>query len=213
MQRHRPNDRPTARSRATGLVLLAAYLLFVGWLTLRPRYVPWVPAANLHPFATVRAELAEGPWHALLQLGPSLLLLAPLGVLLPMVTGRLWGGLLGSLAHTVSSGAMVSLAIELLQTDVPGRTLDVDVLLLNTAGVAAAHLLLTPLLAARLDACRAGQGAGCGTSRGSGRGTGGGDGRGQGGPGRGPGQRRAAVRRDEGSQGPTPTIPRVGIAP
>ncbi|MGP3927489.1 VanZ family protein [Streptomyces sp. 8N616] len=184
MHRLGSGDRPTVRFRATGLVLLVAHLLVVGWLTLRPLRVPWVPAANLRPLVTIRAELAQGPWDAVHSLGPSLLLLAPLGVLLPMAKGRLAACGLGSLAHTVFTGAMVSLGIELLQTDVSGRTLDVDDLLLNTAGVAIAYLLLVPLLGVVLRLRRKDRG---GTA--------------------------AALHREEGSQGPTPTIPRVGIAP
>jgi hypothetical protein len=182
VQRHGSGDRAFLRLRATGLLLLVAHLLIVGWLTLRPLSVPWVAAANLRPLATVRAELALGTWHAAHSLGPSLLLLAPLGVLLPVVTGRLTGSWLASLAHTVFTAGVVSLAIELLQTDVPGRTLDVDSLLLNTAGVGVTYLLLTPPLRAWL-------------------------------------RRRerdaqlSALRREDGAQGPTRTIPRVGIAP
>ncbi|MFG2195148.1 VanZ family protein [Streptomyces sp. NPDC048639] len=176
--------RLTFRFRAAGLLLLLAHLTVVGWLTLRPRSVPWVPAANLRPLATIRAVIAQGPWETATALGPALLLLAPLGVLLPMATGRLALRGLGSPTHTVFTGFMVSLAIELLQTDVPGRTLDVDVLLLNTAGVAAAYLLFVPPLRG-LVLIR-----------------------------RGPRTRRAApLPRDEGAQGPTPTIHRVGIAP
>jgi hypothetical protein len=183
VQRHGSGDRLTFRLRATGLVLLVAHLLLVGWLSLRPRYVPWVAAANLRPLATIRADLAQGPWEAVQSLWPSLLLLAPLGVLLPMVTGRLGRRRLGSLAHTVFTAAMVSLGIELLQTDVPGRTLDVDVLLLNTAGVGIAYLLLVPLLGAFLRLRRKNRGAG-----------------------------RAPVPREEGAQGPTPAMRRVGTA-
>ncbi|MEU6082321.1 VanZ family protein [Streptomyces sp. NPDC047108] len=184
MHRLGSGDRLTFRYRAAGLLLLVAHLSVVGWLTLRPRSVPWVPAANLHPLATIRAALAQGPWETAASLGPALLLLAPLGVLLPLATGRLAVRGLGSLTHTVFTGFMVSLAIELLQTDVPGRTLDVDVLLLNTAGVAAAYLLcVRPLRGLVLIR-------------------------------RGPGPRRAApLPREEGAQGPAPTIPRVGIAP
>ncbi|MGP4002187.1 VanZ family protein [Streptomyces sp. 8N706] len=182
MQRHGPGERATFPLRATGLVLLVAHLLTVGWLTLRPLSLPWVAAANLRPLATIRTELARGPWEAAQSLGPWLLLLAPLGVLLPVVTGRLGGSLLGAFAHTVFTGAMVSLGIELLQTDVPGRTLDVDSLVLNTTGVGVAYLLLTPPLRAwirRKD----------------------------------DGVPSAHPSREEASQGATPTIHRVGIAP
>lgn len=184
VQRHCPGDSPSSRFRATGRLLLSAHLLLVGWLTLRPLSVPWVAAANLRPFATIRVELAHGLWTAVLHLGPSLLLLAPLGVLLPVATGRLTGSWLGSFAHTVFTGGVVSLGIEVLQTNVPGRTLDVDSLLLNTAGVALAHLLLAP----PLKSWR------CGRRRDR-------------------GVRPAAVLRQEASPGASATMHKVGIAP
>lgn len=184
MQRHPPGHSPTFRLRATGFVLLVAHLLVVGWLVTRPVNGDWVPAANLHPLATIRAELAEGPREAVRTLGPPMLLLAPLGALLPMVAGRPGRCRLGSFAHTLFTGAMVSLVIELVQTNVSGRTLDVDVMLLNTAGVGVAYVLLAPVVSAlrRLGARRRRRG-GTGAS----------------GP--------------DGSQGATPTLPRVGMAP
>ncbi|MGP3982102.1 VanZ family protein [Streptomyces sp. KR80] len=184
MQRHGPGGIPIYL-RVTGLVLLVAHLLLVAWVALRPLSVPWVAPENLRPLATIRTELAQGLWEAAHSLAPQLLLLAPLGVLLPVVTGRVAGSLLGSLAHTAFTGAMVSLAIELMQTDVPGRTLDVDAVLLNTAGVGVTHLSLVPPLRAWLR-------------RNAPQGHGG---------------RIVPLPREEGSQGPTPTIPRVGIAP
>ncbi|OKI09841.1 hypothetical protein A6A06_04190 [Streptomyces sp. CB02923] len=127
-----------------------AHLLIVGWLTLRPRTVPWVPAANFRPLTTIRAELAHGPWEAVQGLGGGVLLLAPLGILLPMAAGRLNVSPLGSLTRTVFTAAMISLAIELLQAGVPGRVPDVDMVLLNTTGVVLAHLLVVPGLRSRL---------------------------------------------------------------
>lgn len=138
------------RMRAAGFVLLLAHLSIVSWLMLRPRWVPWVPAANLRPFATIRAELAHGPWEAVHQLGEPVLLLAPLGVLLPLVGGRLTASPLGSLTRTVFAGAMIAGAIAVLQSGVPGRVPDVDVTLLNVFGVALAHLLVVPAARARL---------------------------------------------------------------
>jgi len=164
------------RFRAAGVVLLLAHLVMVGWLTLRPLDVPWMTAANLTPLAGIKADLAYGPVEAARRIGEGLVLLAPLGVLLPLAGGRLDVSPLASLARTAAAGALLSLGIELLQTGVPGQVVDVDSLLLNTAGVA------VPVLRARLRRRQ----QDCGP---------------------------AAVLREEPSQGATPTIPRVGIAP
>ncbi|MFK0291643.1 VanZ family protein [Streptomyces sp. NPDC090442] len=150
MQRHGPGTTVAPRLRATGFLLLVAHLLIVGWLMLRPRTVPWVPAANLQPLASINAELARGGWSAVWHLGGPVLLLAPLGVLLPLVGGRLNVSPLTSMARTVFAGAMISLTIELLQTGVPGQVPDVDAVLLNTLGVALAHLLIVPGVRCRL---------------------------------------------------------------
>ncbi|MEU5541027.1 VanZ family protein [Streptomyces sioyaensis] len=145
MQRHGPGTTADPRMRVTGLLLLVAHLLIVSWLTLRPRTVPWVPAANLEPLATIRAELALGPsWQAVEHLGGSVLLLAPLGVLLPLSAGRLNVSPLVSFARTTFAGAMIALAIELLQSGVPGRVPDIDSVLLGTLGVALVHLAVVP---------------------------------------------------------------------
>ncbi|MGY0492173.1 VanZ family protein [Streptomyces sp. WG-D5] len=180
MQRHRSGGhRAAVRFRAAGIAVLAAHLLFVGWFTLRPLDVPWVSAANLHPFAGIRSDLALGWREATLRIGEGLALLAPLGVLLPVAGGRLSVSLWGSMVRTVAVTALISLGIELLQTGVPGQVVDVDSLLLNTVGAALAYLAVVPAL------------------------------------------RSWMRRRSEGvplppkepAQGPTPTIPRVGIAP
>ncbi|WP_229834621.1 VanZ family protein [Streptomyces xantholiticus] len=178
-----------------GVVLLLAHLLLVSWLTLRPLDVMWVTAANLEPFAGIEAALELGPVESVRHIGGGLLLLAPLGILLPMASGRLAVSPWASLARTVAAGALMSLGIELLQTGVPGQVVDVDSLMLNTAGVALAHLAVVPagraLLRRRLLGTRAGS-----ALRDHEREV-----------------RRRAVLQDESSQGATPTIPRVGIAP
>nr|WP_197973030.1 MULTISPECIES: VanZ family protein [Streptomyces] len=170
------------RVRVTGGVLLAAHLAFVAWYTLRPLDVPWVMPANLHPLAGIRADLALGWPQAARSIGAGVGLLAPLGVLLPMVGGRLRVSPLGSLIRTVAAGALISLGIELLQTGVPGQVVDVDSLLLNTTGVTLTHVAVVPAgrywLRRRAEA-----------------------------------RRRALPPREDASQGRTPTIPRVGIAP
>jgi glycopeptide antibiotics resistance protein len=177
------------RFRAAGVVLLLAHLLLVAWLTLRPVDVLWVTASNLEPLAGIKADLALGPVEAARRIGEGLLLLAPLGILLPMAGGRLAVSPLASLIRTVAAGALLSLGIELVQTGVPGQVVDVDSLLLNTAGVALAHLLFVPAGRAQL---RRRQQRGTGSSA---------------------RQRQGAMLRDEASQGPTPTAPRVGITP
>nr|BFD83036.1 VanZ family protein [Streptomyces sp. Xyl84] len=171
------------RVRVTGGVLLVAHLAFVAWLMLRPLDVPWVMPANLRPLTTIRADLALGGAEAVRRIGEGLVLLAPLGVLLPLVHGRVLAvSPVASGVRTTAAGALVSLGIALLQTGVPGRVVDVDALLLNTAGVALAHLAVVPAARALLR-------------RGA--------------------ERRGgwAVRQEDASQGRTPTIPRVGIAP
>ncbi|MGW0866768.1 MULTISPECIES: VanZ family protein [Streptomyces] len=171
------------RIRVTGGVLLVAHLAFVAWFTLRPLEVPWVMPANLRPFAGIRADLALGWPEAARHIGEKLALLAPLGVLLPMASGRLAVSPLASLLRAVAAGALLSMGIELLQTGVPGQVVDVDSLFLNTAGVGLAHLALVPAgrswLRRRALAPLT----------------------------------RAPLPPEEPAQGRTPTIPRVGIAP
>ncbi len=134
-------------------VLLAAHLLLVGWLMLRPLDVPWAAAANLAPLEGIRADLSYGPLEAARRIGGGLALLAPLGFLLPLISGRVelsplatWS----SLARTAAAGALFSVGIEMLQTAVPGQVVDVDSVLLNTLGVMLAHLAVVPALRARL---------------------------------------------------------------
>ena len=142
------------RVRAAGGVLLVAHLAFVAWFTLRPLDVPWVMPPNLTPFAGIRADLVLGWPEAARRIAEGLALLAPLGVLLPTVHGRLWTSTLGSLIRTAAAGALVSLGILLLQTGVPGRVPDVDSLLLNTAGVVLAHAAVVPAARSRLRRAR-----------------------------------------------------------
>jgi VanZ family protein len=167
------------------------HLLLVGWLTLRPLDVLWVTAANTRPLAGIRADLALSATQAARRIGEGVLLLAPLGVLLPMVGGRLFVSPWASLARTVTAGALISLGIELLQTGVPGQVVDVDSMLLNTAGVALAHLMVVPAARARLRRRR---------FRTVHRTPG-------------PGNEPEGTPWDDASQGATPTIPRVGLAP
>ncbi|WP_431984939.1 VanZ family protein [Streptomyces qinglanensis] len=228
MQRLGHGGPPSAASRIrlAGLLLLAAHLCLVGWLTLRPLAVPWVTPANLHPLATIRTDLSDGPRAALTGIGGDLLLLAPLGVLLPLATGRLHRGLPGTVTRTVFAGAMLSVVLTLAQSGVPGHVADVDAMLLNTTGVALTAGLAFPPLRRRLrhqdgGPGRAGSGrtGGAGTAevrladgreadgRVSGR-------RSRGARSGGAAPRAAGLRLREGkAQGSTPRTTRVGTAP
>ncbi|MFD9306043.1 VanZ family protein [Streptomyces sp. NPDC060048] len=180
------------RIRLLARVLLAAHLLLVGWLMLRPLDVPWAAAANLTPLEGIRADLSAGPLEAARRIGGGLALLAPLGVLLPLLGGRVrlsplaaWS----SLARTAAAGALVSVGVELLQTAVPGQVVDVDSVLLNTLGVMLAHVVVVPALRGRLRRSR--------TAAVSPRGAG----------------TPSLTGPRAGSQGATPRIPRVGLGP
>lgn len=133
-----------------GVVLLVAHLFFVCWLTLRPVSMPWVTPSPVEPLATIKADLALSPWQATRSIGAGLLLLAPLGLLLPLAGGRVAVSRLTSLIRTAFTGAMVSLILELLDSGVTGRVMSTDALLLNTAGVALTHLAVVPAVRARL---------------------------------------------------------------
>ncbi|MDT9699971.1 VanZ family protein [Streptomyces sp. P17] len=185
MQRHgsRGNGNAGIRIRVTAGGLLAAHLAFVAWLTLRPLDVPWVMPPNLRPLAGIESDLALGWQEGLRRITEGLALLAPLGVLLPAVHGRVAVSPLASLVRTVAAGVLISLGIELLQTGVPGQVVDVDSVLLNATGVALAHTAVVP--AARHWLRRRTERA----------------------------QRTTTTLKEESPQGRTPTIPRVGIAP
>ncbi|MBT2445714.1 VanZ family protein [Streptomyces sp. ISL-43] len=184
------------RIRLLARVLLAAHLLLVGWLMLRPLDVPWAAAANLTPLEGIRADLSAGPLEAARRIGGGLALLAPLGVLLPLIGGRLelsplaaWS----SLARTAAVGALVSVGVEMFQTAVPGQVVDVDSVLLNTLGVMLAHVTVVPALRGRLRRSQAASAS----ARGAGTASPGG----------------SQVGSQVGSQGATPRIPRVGLGP
>ncbi|MEW2549497.1 VanZ family protein [Streptomyces sp. NPDC047002] len=198
------------------------HLLIVGWLTLRPVDAPWVTAANLRPLAGIRTDFAAGAAHGVRSLVEGLALLAPVGVLLPVVSGRLWVSPWASLLRTAGAGVLVSLAIELLQTGVPGRVLDIDSLILNTLGVALAHALVVPLGRARLRRALRASAAARAAESGPRAPRPGSDARRTGqvnGYAYGVLDPRAdvydpdAVPEGDAPEGPTPTIPRVGLAP
>ncbi|MFE6779022.1 VanZ family protein [Streptomyces sp. NPDC057702] len=150
MQGHGPGRTADIRFRLAGILLLAAQLAFIGWLSLRPLTATWVTAGNLEPLASIRGDLDVGFAEATRRIGRELLLYAPLGVLLPLAGGRVDAHRLGSLLRTVLASALISCAVELAQSTIAGQVVDVDTVLLNTAGVALAHLAVVPAVRGRL---------------------------------------------------------------
>ena len=133
------------RVRTLGLLLLAGYLMLLGWLALRPSAADWTSPANLTPFASVGQAMTLGALAGLRQLVGGLLPLAPLGVLLPLAGGRLRTAWLPSFLRTVGGSALLATALEILRGWAPGHVLNVDNILLGTVGVALCHLALAPL--------------------------------------------------------------------
>jgi glycopeptide antibiotics resistance protein len=138
------------RARGLGLLLIAAHLALVVWLAFRPISAAWMADANLTPFATIRSELHAGTAHAYLELARGLLLLAPLGVLLPLAGGRVDAPALPSFLRTLLTGLLIATGVELFQSSLTSHLLDVDDILLAGAGMALAHLLVVPASRAAL---------------------------------------------------------------
>ncbi len=105
---------------------------------------PWVASGGSTPFHTIRSYLALGPLGAAGHLGGPLLSLAPVGFLFPLVGGRVDVNPVGSFARSAFGGLMLAFAAEMVRTGSAGQLFDVDVVLLNTAGVALAHLAVVP---------------------------------------------------------------------
>lgn len=123
-----------------GLAGVVAFAWVISRLTLRPdpgagKYVH----DNPHPGETVRLYLDQPSVKAaLLEIGGNFLLLMPLGVLLPVISGRFRGTL-----RVLLAVGFVSLCIETVQgTLIAGRAFDTDDVILNTVGAVVAYLLL-----------------------------------------------------------------------
>ncbi len=131
-------------ARPLGTALTALHLLAVCWLTSRPLSAAWIAAGNFTPLHTIRADLAMGPVEAVRHLVGGMALLAPLGVLLPLAGGRVDVPGAVSFARTVFAGLMLAFGAEVVRNATGSQIFDVDAVLLHTAGVALAHLLVVP---------------------------------------------------------------------
>ncbi|MFC1417025.1 VanZ family protein [Streptacidiphilus cavernicola] len=151
---HRTDSDATAPvhrgARRLGLLLLAVHLGLVLWLSFLPVSAAWMADTNLTPFATVRAELAAGTAHSYLELLRGLLLLAPLGLLLPLAGGRAASATPVSFLRTVFAGVLIATGVEVLQSTLTSHLLNVDDVLLAAVGIAVAHLAVVPAFRAAL---------------------------------------------------------------
>ncbi|MFE5582049.1 VanZ family protein [Kitasatospora sp. NPDC056531] len=123
--------------RLAGLAGLALHLTLALWLVLRPLPVAWVYDANLTPLASLRSSTT---W----QVVGEFLLLAPLGVLLPLAGGRIRAPWLPSFLRTTGVSALLATGLEFLSSWTPGHVLNVDHILFAVIGVVIAHLALVP---------------------------------------------------------------------
>ncbi|MFC9325459.1 VanZ family protein [Kitasatospora sp. NPDC057015] len=138
--------------RAAGLTALVIHLLAVGWFVLRPLPVAWVYDTNLTPFGSVRRAFELGDAAGLRQLACELLLLAPLGVLLPLARGRVRAAWFPSFLRVAGVSALLATGLEFAASWVPGHVLDVDHILLGVAGASVTHLAVVPAARAVLRA-------------------------------------------------------------
>ncbi|WP_433226394.1 VanZ family protein [Actinomadura formosensis] len=123
---------------AIALGLLGVFFYVAFKLTLTPVHDKGQAGGNTDPGDSLRFYMDRPTKEALLQIGGNLALLAPLGILLPLV----WTTLRGPIRLALVTGVL-SLAIETVQgTLVMGRAFDIDDVILNVAGVVLAYLLL-----------------------------------------------------------------------
>jgi glycopeptide antibiotics resistance protein len=120
------------------LGFLGVFFYFAFRLTLTPVHDNGQAGGNTDPGHSLRFYMDRPTKEALFQVGGNLALLAPLGVLLPLV----WTSLRGPIRLALLTG-LLSLVIETVQGAlVMGRAFDIDDVILNVAGVVVAYLLL-----------------------------------------------------------------------
>lgn len=123
----RPMIRHLVLYALTGAVLSLLYLtIFIDGLALD--FSPDYHLLNLTPFAWIWEPYTMGTAHMVRQLALNVLMLVPLGILLPMACPRLRRGW-----RTVLCIFLLIIGIETLQYFI-GRSCDVDDLIMNTVG-------------------------------------------------------------------------------
>ncbi|HEU5160673.1 MAG TPA: VanZ family protein [Streptosporangiaceae bacterium] len=124
---------------ATAVVALGLFSYWAYRLTLTPIHDRGQATGNTHPGRTLRFYLDRpSVKEALIQIGGNLMLLAPLGILLPVIFAGL-----RTVIRITAAAATISLAIEVSQgVLIAGRAFDADDVILNTTGVLLAYLIV-----------------------------------------------------------------------
>jgi glycopeptide antibiotics resistance protein len=127
------------------VALTAAYIAFVGWVTLMP--APATPDPNSFEQQLIRLILGSAAFHWLgysgLEFTANIGMFIPVGVLLALLLPprRWWVALLIGFAMTVT--------IETAQLFIPGRFSDIRDIIANTAGTAIGVAIVRAVRAAR----------------------------------------------------------------
>ncbi len=125
-------------------LVFASYIIILISATVLPKWYEQVidgetyikfmlnePKFNFIPFRMIYLFFMTSGENALINLGVNAFLLFPFGLLFPVICSRYR-------RRTILCGMLFSLAIEILQI-IPGRSTDIDDLILNTAGCAVGY--------------------------------------------------------------------------
>jgi VanZ like family len=123
---------------AAAVIALGLFSYWAYRVTLTPVQDQGQATGNTQPGRTLRFYLDRpSVKEALVQIGGNLALLAPLGLLLPVIFTQL-----RSVVRITAAAAVISLVIEASQGAlIAGRAFDTDDVILNTTGVLLAYLL------------------------------------------------------------------------
>lgn len=120
-----------------GLLLMSLAIVSVTFFPLRIIFYDWHGSANFIPFASIRQLATQtSAAVAVRNILGNIVLFIPLGFALPLLFDRMrsWWALLWR-------AAVISVAIESLQVFTRARAVDVDDVILNTAGASVGFLL------------------------------------------------------------------------
>lgn len=134
-------------SRSRLLLMLLAYLALLFFLTMMAPRFEVRQRLRLVPFQTIIAQTRSGGWPFLINIVGNVAAFVPLGILVPA-----WAQRLRSFGIILLVGLLTSITIELLQWLFTVRVVDIDDVLLNTAGALAGYTLWMYVTAQKAEA-------------------------------------------------------------